>query len=462
MSGPVKLGLVVPGLPQPLLVPERNEGWGRVRAAFGRAREELMAARPDVLVIYSTMWPSIVGHQIQADPRPAWVHVDEQFHDLGSIPYEFEMDAEFAIGWREAAVARGLNSRTVAYHGFPIDTGSIVALKLLTPGNEIPACIVSSNIYADRAESIVLGKAARDTLESQGKTAAAVVVMSLSNRLFTEFIDPKDDRIHSEKDDEWNRKLLEFLGDGRLEDVAQLSREIHRQIRVQKVVNFKPMWWLSAFMGQHNRYEGEVHAYEAIHGAGAAVVSLTPSTAGVGDKEFDEEDVDVYRGDRNVLTGPDTAVSGATPVVTSASPAVSEVVSTDAAPKPVGAYPHARRVGDLLFLSGIGPRHPETDEVTGGPTRDTDGSALDYDVAVQTRQVIANVGAILAAAGASMNDVLDVTVFLTDMDRDFAAVNEVYREAFEPVQATRTTLAVSALPTPIAVEFKVIAKAPGA
>jgi 2-aminomuconate deaminase len=136
-------------------------------------------------------------------------------------------------------------------------------------------------------------------------------------------------------------------------------------------------------------------------------------------------------------------------------------VSTSAAPKPVGAYPHARRVGDLLFLSGIGPRHPETNEVTGGPIRDAGGKPLEYDVAAQTRQVIENVRTILAASGAGIEDVLDVTVFLTDMDRDFAAFNEVYREAFESVQATRTTVAIDALPTPIAVEFKVIAAAPG-
>jgi 2-aminomuconate deaminase len=330
----------------------------------------------------------------------------------------------------------------------------VVALKLLTPNNEIPACIVSSNVYSDRAESVVLGKAATDVLAEQGKTAAAVVVMSLSNRLFTEFIDPADDRIHSEKDDEWNRKLLEFFADGRLEDVSQLSREIHRQIRVQKVVNFKPMWWLSSFMGAHNRYDGVVHAYEAIHGAGAAVITLTPSAAGVGDKEYDEEDVEVYRGDRNVLTG--SVASGPPPPESSP-----DVVSAGAAPKPVGAYPHARRVGDLLFLSGIGPRMPETDEIPGGPVRDANGNALEYDVAAQTRQVIENVKTILAASGASIEDVIDVTCFLTDMERDFAAFNEVYRETFEPVQAARTTVEVDALPTPIAVEFKIIAKAGG-
>ena len=294
--------LIVPGLPQPLLAPEQNEGWGRLRRGFEAAREEIAASGADLLIVYSTMWPSIIGHQIQADPRPTWVHVDELFHDLGSIPYQFRMDPAFAEAWSEAAKARGLQSRTVAYHGFPIDTGSVVALKLLNPNNELPAVICSSNVYADRAETLVFGKACRDAIEQQGRRAVVVVVMTLSNRLFTDFIDPKDDHVHSLKDDEWNRKILEFLEQGRLEDTAQLSREIQKQIRVRKVVNFKPLWWLSAVMGQHNRYQGKVHAYAPIYGTGGAVVSLVPTERGIGDKEYDEEDVDRFKGDRDVLS----------------------------------------------------------------------------------------------------------------------------------------------------------------
>ncbi len=299
-AGPVQ-AFVVSGLPHILLCPERNEGWMRVRRAYEAAREELHASGADLIVVYSTMWPSIIGHQIQARPEPEWVHVDELFHDLGSIPYRFRIDADFAHRWNDAARARGLACRTVDYHGFPIDTGSVVALKLLNPDNALPAVICSSNVYADRAETVVFGKSCRDAIEAAGRKAAVVVVMSLSNRFFTDWIDPAEDRIHSQKDQEWNEKLLEFLGAGRLEDAAQLSREIHRQIRVRKVVNFKPLWWLSAVMGQHNHFDGKVHGYAPIHGAGAAVVRLTPSERGVGDKEFDEDDVEVFRGDRDVL-----------------------------------------------------------------------------------------------------------------------------------------------------------------
>ena len=298
---PILFGFYVPPHPQPLLSPEANEGYASIRAAFDTARERIEQSNADLILVYSTTWPSIIGHQIQALEEPEWIHVDDDFHFLGSMPYKFSMDVEFANEFRDSAEARGLHSRTVAYHGFPIDTGSVVALSLLNPDNRIPACIVSSNVYSNRAETMVLGKSARDALVKQGKKAVVVVVSSLSNRMFTEHIDPLDDRIHSAKDEEWNQKILEFFADGRLEDISQLSREIHDQMRVNKVVTYKPAWWMAATMGQHNNYDGEVLAYAALHGAGGAVIQLTPTSGSIGDKEFDEDDVEVFTGDRNVL-----------------------------------------------------------------------------------------------------------------------------------------------------------------
>ena len=297
----ILFGIYCPPHPHPLLTPDANPGYANLRAAYDECRRRIEESEADIILVYSTTWASIIGHQIQALENAIWTHVDDDFHHLGSMPYEFRMDTEFAHAIKENSVKRGLEARTVAYEGFPIDTGSVVALQLLNPDNRIPACILSSNMYANRAETIVLGKAARDTLAAQGKKAVVVVVSSLSNRMFTEHIDAADDRIHSQKDDDWNRKILEFFADGRLEDLSQLSRDIHGQIRVQKVVAYKPAWWMAATMGQHNNYDGEVLAYEALHGSGGAVITLTPASGSVGDKEFDEDDVEFYRGDRNVL-----------------------------------------------------------------------------------------------------------------------------------------------------------------
>lgn len=132
-------------------------------------------------------------------------------------------------------------------------------------------------------------------------------------------------------------------------------------------------------------------------------------------------------------------------------------VQADRAPRPVGAYPHARRVGNLLFLSGLGPRVPGSDEVPGNEY-DTQGRLTGWDIEAQTRQLIANLDQVLAAAGANRADLVDITVFLTDMARDFKRFNEVYAEYFDQNGGPcRTTVEVGALPTPIAVEFKCIA-----
>jgi 2-aminomuconate deaminase len=132
---------------------------------------------------------------------------------------------------------------------------------------------------------------------------------------------------------------------------------------------------------------------------------------------------------------------------------------SERAPEPVGAYPHARRVGDLLFLSGIGPRRRGSKEIP-GVMLDAAGNVVDHDVEAQTRSVMENVRAVLEASGSSWDRIVDVTVFLTDMKRDFATFNRVYAEHFGSDLSrnpTRTTVEVGALPTPIAVELKVIA-----
>ena len=136
-----------------------------------------------------------------------------------------------------------------------------------------------------------------------------------------------------------------------------------------------------------------------------------------------------------------------------------EIVRTDAAPKPVGAYPHARRVGHLLFLSGVGPRRPGTNEIPGN-VHDDNGLLVEYDIEAQCRSVFANVRAILEASGARWEDLVDVTVYLTDMDRDFQTYNRLYAEHFTTAQPCRTTLGITELPTPIAIELKCIAALP--
>lgn len=128
-------------------------------------------------------------------------------------------------------------------------------------------------------------------------------------------------------------------------------------------------------------------------------------------------------------------------------------------PSAVGAYPHLQRVGDLVFVSGMGPRQPGTNEIPGGPIKDESGNPLEYDIKAQTHAVIDNIRVILEEYGSGLESVVDVLVFLIDMERDFEGYNEVYAEYFSETLPARTTVAVDALPTSIAIELKVVAKA---
>lgn len=126
------------------------------------------------------------------------------------------------------------------------------------------------------------------------------------------------------------------------------------------------------------------------------------------------------------------------------------------APKPVGSYPHSRLAGDFLFLSGVGPRDPKTNLIPGAKY-DDDMNVVSYDIASQCHSVFNNVKLVLLDSGATWSDLVDVTVFLTDMKRDFNRFNEIYKEYFLENQPCRTTIEINSLPTPIAIELKCIA-----
>ena len=134
----------------------------------------------------------------------------------------------------------------------------------------------------------------------------------------------------------------------------------------------------------------------------------------------------------------------------------SDSYHSDRAPAPVGLYPHARRAGNLLFLSGVGPRKPGTSEIP-GVTLDANGRVVDYDIAVQARSAFDNVRIILEDAGSGWDRLVDVTVFLINMADDFADYNRIWAEYFAVNPPARTTVQIVALPTPIAIELKCIA-----
>jgi 2-aminophenol/2-amino-5-chlorophenol 1,6-dioxygenase alpha subunit len=469
---------VVPGLPHILLAPERSKGWASLNDSFAEVRKEVEASDAEMILYFSSQWLSVLGYLFQADPSPEWVHVDHNWHELGSMPYQFKIETGFASAYAEEVKTLGHYVREVNYRGFPIDTGTIVAQKLINPKNRLPAAIASCNIYAEKQETLSVGQAAMRAIENYGKRVAIVVVTGLSSRFEVCDIDPASDKVSSLKDDEWNRKVLEVFGQGRLEDVSEIAREYSRQANAD--MGFKAVWWLNGLCGKTNDFTGRVFDYQAVWGTGAALVGLYPTRALRSIPNWVNDEVDLVERVGALVSGApgevreklrQQPIAKSTAQSTAQSTAHtsqgrSERISSSKAPPPVGPYPHARLEGEFIFLSGCGPRKPGTSDIP-GVTLNTEGTVIAHDVEVQTRSVIDNIRVILEAAGAGLEDVIDVQVYLTDMKRDFAAFNRVYGEYFGArkdqdgvsIGPCRTTVEVGALPTPIAVELKVIARA---
>ncbi len=455
---------VVPGLPHPLLASDKNPGWNRLRQSMDQVRKEIEQSDAELILYFSTQWLTVLGYLFQADPNPKWTLVDSNWHEFGSMPYEFKVDTKFASLYAGEVKEMGHYTREVNYRGFPIDTGTVVAQKLLNPQNRLPAAMASCNMYAEKQETLSIGQAAMRAIEKRGLKTVVVCVSGLSSRYHTEEIPYEKDHFSSQKDDEWNQKILEILGEGRLEDVSEVAREYSRQANAD--MGFRGIWWLNGLVGKTNDFDGQVFGYEPIYGTGAGVVGLYPKRAirSLPGWVNDEADlVERFSGDKKKSTKPVAGAASAgevSGIVTFDAPKASAGnVSSKKAPPPVGPYPHAKRVGDFLFLSGVGPRKPGTKEIPGVMV-DAGGDVVGHDITIQTRSVLENIEAILEEAGSSLHDVVDVQVFLTDMKRDFARFNQIYGEYFGyegGPSPTRTTVEVTSLPTPICVELKVTA-----
>ncbi|MBI3249840.1 MAG: 2-amino-5-chlorophenol 1,6-dioxygenase subunit alpha [Deltaproteobacteria bacterium] len=259
---------IVPGLPH-LTSDTPVASWEALRRGFRLVGEHVNTLQPDVLVLYSTQWISVLGHSFQTHPNPQGLHVDENWYELGDFPFDLRVDT--ALGTRAAEIASslGLATKTVNYHGFPIDTGSLVTLRFLNPASRIPVAVVSCNIYAGQEDSLTLGKAMRQAIEESGKRAVVIACTSLSARFFTEEIDPQSDRISHAEDDAWNRRILGLIEQGKNIEVLALSGEYARSAAVD--MGFKAFAWLMGTLGTPSS-SGAVLAYGPVWGTGAAVV----------------------------------------------------------------------------------------------------------------------------------------------------------------------------------------------
>ncbi|MBX2861327.1 MAG: hypothetical protein KTR14_08830 [Vampirovibrio sp.] len=268
----IKKAYMVPGLPHLVF---RNESWSSLQTAYQEVGKTIQSLNPDIIVVYSAQWISVLGHSFQADPNPKGHHVDENWYSLSkqaTFDFDFKVDVDLAQKAASIADRMGLATKLVNYKGFPIDTGSLTVQRFLNPDNKIPMMIVSSNIYCDRDASRQLGQAVREALVESGKSAVLVNCSSLSHRFFTQDINPAEDKISQPEDDAWNQRILTLIKAGKNQEAFDLGPEYAQAANPE--MQFKGFYWMMGALDMPAA-PGNVTAYGPIWGTGNAVIEYS-------------------------------------------------------------------------------------------------------------------------------------------------------------------------------------------
>lgn len=270
----IQKSYLVPGLPHLVCkdLYEKSPAWKALQEGYQRAGEQARAVKPDVLVLYSAQWISVLGHSFQANPHPKGYHVDENWYDLADFPFDFTVDVALTQKAEAAARKKGLATKLVNYEGFPVDTGTLVAMQYFNPENKIPVVIVSSNIYCNHQDSVTLGQAVGEALQETGQKAVVITCSGLSNRFTTEDIDPAKDQLASPTHDTWNQKVLDLMKAGKNQAVLDLLPEYCEAAGPEMM--FKGFAWMMGVMGTPS-VPADVLAYGPLWGTGAAVVEYS-------------------------------------------------------------------------------------------------------------------------------------------------------------------------------------------
>jgi 2-aminophenol/2-amino-5-chlorophenol 1,6-dioxygenase alpha subunit len=267
----VVAAFLVPGSPLPLLKPEIIP-WGRIASGFQRAGRALAAARPDVLLVYSTQWIAVLDELWLTRRHSQGVHVDENWYEYGDLPFDVHADTELAHACIAATRRIGVHSKGVDYDGFPIDTGSIVALNFLAADLRVPVVLAANNLYHSPEQTEQLGALAAEIAHGQGKRVAVIGVGGLSGSILRDEIDVRSDRIARTEDDQWNRRVLDLIERA---DVAGLRAALPQfRAEARADMGFKHFSWLLGALGGRF-YGARTHAYGPVYGSGAAVVEFT-------------------------------------------------------------------------------------------------------------------------------------------------------------------------------------------
>ncbi|MCY4337726.1 MAG: tRNA U-34 5-methylaminomethyl-2-thiouridine biosynthesis protein [Gammaproteobacteria bacterium] len=261
---------LVPGSPLPY-VQRDNPPWGEIANAMETAGKALAASEPDLIAIYSTQWIAVLDQLWQTRAVLQGLHVDENWHEYGDLPFDMKIDVEFAELALQKTAEAGIKAKGVDYDHFPVDTGAIVASNFLNPGGDIPLAITSNNVYHDWQMTRSLGGVAATSASELGRKLAVIGVGGLSGSIYRHVINISEDKIANDAEDEWNRKILTMMEQGDTQALAQACPDYAAAARVD--MGFKHFAFILGAVGG-NFNGATVHAYGPLYGSAAAVVEF--------------------------------------------------------------------------------------------------------------------------------------------------------------------------------------------
>jgi 2-aminophenol/2-amino-5-chlorophenol 1,6-dioxygenase alpha subunit len=260
---------LVPGMPH-LLAKQPATSWADLALAVRQVGDDFRAAGVDTVLTLSTQWFTVLGHQFQLDPNPRGRRVDENWYDYdyGQIDYNLRIDVDLTRRWVNAAATRGLQSRETHYEQFPIDTGTTTVASLIDPGRQFRFALVSCNLYAEVDSIATLAETGVVAAQSIGRRVGVLAISGLSAGLLQRWIEPGEDRIASSEQDRWNRRMLDLLVRGDVDEVLSIREQFARDAAADS--QFRALAFLLG-AGVLST-PAQLLAYGPIWGTGAAVL----------------------------------------------------------------------------------------------------------------------------------------------------------------------------------------------
>jgi len=261
---------LIPGSPLPF-VQRDNPPWGKIAEALEAAGRALDASQADTIIVYSSQWIAVLDQLWQTKAHLQGLHVDENWHEYGDLPFDINIDTELAEAAVTATNDAGIKSKGVNYDQFPIDTGTIVATNFLNVGNKLPLVVTANNVYHDWQTTEKLGHLAAAEAEKLDRQVAIVGVGGLSGSFFRHTINIAEDRIATDSEDKWNRKILSLMEKGDLNTLLSECPDYATEARVD--MGFKHFAFILGAIG--GSFAGaRIHGYGPLYGTGGAVVEF--------------------------------------------------------------------------------------------------------------------------------------------------------------------------------------------